>query len=444
MTKWYHFLPLAMMMIFAGACGSSRTPSEEPPVEASPTEGQAASASPTSQPGCELQLAAYPSNSPDGNHWLEGRGNFPEAEILRVDLGSEVQWVVGLGTEAGSLWLASDEIGELYIIRVETDQPEASLFNAVWPEAAPFGIRRTESGMEIVGERLQPASPLTYPALLPAGDVVTISRNGRLLYSADGISRELDIAGLPDSRILVDERGRVALYINPTGSYDHGVLGDRIEADGLVVVEPETGELLWATEAEGELVFEGIAPLWVDFNRDGAREVLTTASDPSGGARYLLFTEGGGEAASSEAIGQGYRWRHAIAVGPLGPEGEWELVGVRTPHLKGVVEYFRWEGDHLEMMTELTGYSSHSLGSRNLDQAVAGDFDSDGGAELLVPTEDRSALAAIRRRSSGAVEEWRLELESILASNLAIACHGGEELALAAGLQNGVVQFWIP
>ena len=444
MTKRHLLLPIALAVMSAGACGPSQPPPEETPIEVSPTGGQATSPSATAQRGCELQVSAYPSNSHDGNHWVEGRGHFPEAEVLSVDLGSEAQWIVGLGTEAGSLWLASDEIGDHHLIRLESGQPEALAFDEVWPEAAPFGIRRTESGLDIIGERLQPASPLTYPALLPSGGVVTISRNGRLTYSADGISRELDIAGLPDSRVLLDDKGRVLLYINPTGVYDHGVLGDRIEADGLAVVDPETGELLWSAEAKGELVFEGVAPLWVDFNRDGVREVLATASDRAVGARYILFNEGGGEAARSEAIGHGYRWRHAIAVGPFGPEGEWELVGVRTPHLRAVVEYFRWEGDQLVEVAELAGYSSHSLGSRNLDQSAAGDFDGDGGVELLVPTEDRSALAAITRGASGAAEEWRLELESNLASNLAFACHGGEELALAAGLQNGLIQFWIP
>jgi hypothetical protein len=112
--------------------------------------------------------------------------------------------------------------------------------------------------------------------------------------------------------------------------------------------------------------------------------------------------------------------------------------------LGGIVEYLSWRGDDLVINAELPGYSSHQLGSRNLDQALVADFDSDGRFELLVPTQDYSNLAAISRIESGAVEAWRVDLPAKLTTNLAVACHQGQTLVLAAGFENGQVAFWVP
>ena len=90
-------------------------------------------------------------------------------------------------------------------------------------------------------------------------------------------------------------------------------------------------------------VIEGIAPIWVDWNQDGEREIIVTLSDLANGAQVVVFNEQGKRIAEGPAIGQGYRWRHQIAVAPFGPNGEMELVDVLTPHLGGVVEFYQWQ-----------------------------------------------------------------------------------------------------
>ena len=91
--------------------------------------------------------------------------------------------------------------------------------------------------------------------------------------------------------------------------------------------------------------------------------------------------------------------------GPLWPNGELELVDVLTPHLGGVVEFYRWEGDQLKVVAQIAGYTSHVIGTRNLDMAAAGDFDGDGYVELLLPNQARTELGAIRRTGDGADTE---------------------------------------
>ena len=93
---------------------------------------------------------------------------------------------------------------------------------------------------------------------------------------------------------------------------------------------------------------------------------------------------------------------------------------------------------------ELDGFSSHRLGSNNLDMAVAADFDADGEVELLVPDQRMTDLAAVARRGSGAVSEWQLELGSRLTTNIAVVCHGGQRLGIAVGVEGRQLRMWLP
>ena len=76
-----------------------------------------------------------------------------------------------------------------------------------------------------------------------------------------------------------------------------------------------------------------------------------------------------------EALGKGFCWRHQLAAGPFGPTGEIEFVDVVTPHLGGIVSFYKLEDDELLLEAEVRGYSSHVNGSRNLDMAFVGDPD---------------------------------------------------------------------
>ena len=85
---------------------------------------------------------------------------------------------------------------------------------------------------------------------------------------------------------------------------------------------------------------------------------------------------------------------------------------------------------------------SHVNGSRNLDQAVEGDFDGDGHVELLVPSRDQKKLIALRRVGDSVEEVWELELGSRLASNLAVLLADDESLILGAATEDGRLLIW--
>ena len=66
-----------------------------------------------------------------------------------------------------------------------------------------------------------------------------------------------------------------------------------------------------------------------------------------------------------------------------------------TPHIGGVVEFYHLEGNALLIYASISGFTSHTIGSRNLDRGAAGDFDGDGQVELLLPNQALTELGAL-------------------------------------------------
>ncbi|MDH5422837.1 MAG: hypothetical protein OEY55_13620, partial [Acidimicrobiia bacterium] len=146
--------------------------------------------------------------------------------------------------------------------------------------------------------------------------------------------------------------------------------------------------------------------------------------------------------AESDPIGQGGRWRHQIAVAPFGPEGEIELVAVRTPHIRGVVEYFSMRSGRLVLVASLEGYSSHTIRSRNLDMAVAFDADGDGQVELVVPNQRKDELAVLKRVGDDVEVVTTLPLGGVLSSNLMAVAAADGSVILTAVTSDGRLLIW--
>jgi hypothetical protein len=269
------------------------------------------------------------------------------------------------------------------------------------------------------------------------GNLVRVDKNSQPLP-------KLAVDALPDARILQDVNQQVLLLTGPTTRYNHGVLGDAVEANHITLIPDLASGRPVTISMPGDLVIEGLAPIWVDWDGDGNREIIVTVSDALRGAQILMFNEAGEQIAAGPAIGQGYRWRHQISVAPFGPSGEMELVDVLTPHLGGVVEFYRWDGAQLKIVAQLPGYTSHVIGTRNLDMAVAGDFDGDGMLELLLPRQDRLELGAIHHLETGAFVDWSLPLEAKLATNIGAVKLTEDSLAIGVGLENGILTVWHP
>jgi hypothetical protein len=117
---------------------------------------------------------------------------------------------------------------------------------------------------------------------------------------------------------------------------------------------------------------------------------------------------------------------------------------VLTPHIGGVVEFYRLAGNRLEIVAQVPGYTSHVIGSRNLDTAVAGDFDGDGRIELLVPNQARTSLGAIRRKPGGAEVAWTIPVGGRVMTNLATVVFPDDALAVGVGHEGNMLRLWLP
>lgn len=135
-----------------------------------------------------------------------------------------------------------------------------------------------------------------------------------------------------------------ARYDGPTTRYPHGVLGDDIEYDTLVVRLSDGREMSarWARD----IVFEDLAPRVVDVDGDGAPEVVVVESHEAQGARLAVWGLVDGSLAAKAAtpfIGTRFRWLAPAAVADLDGDGLVELAYVDRPHLAKVLRVWRYE-----------------------------------------------------------------------------------------------------
>lgn len=293
-----------------------------------------------------------------------------------------------------------------------------------WILAAADGtVSEFDQGRVTEVGRLEPGTP---PLVHAQVDTLTV--RSRLDASGEADDR------VPHSRVA-STGFSMARLAGPTDRYAHGVLGDEIEASALEIGD-DVGRNARVELGEPEVI-EGVSAIAALLGERGPFGFLVTVSDAEDGARLRAYDEVGQVIAESEAIGQGYRWLHQIGVGPTGPDGETEIIAVRTPHIGGVVEAYRLEGDRFERVATIAGYSSHVLGSANLDMALLADTDADGRLEVIVPTQTMTQLAILERTGDGFVERARLPLDGRLASNLAAAVDRDGRLGLAVATEDG-------
>lgn len=327
-----------------------------------------------------------------------------ESPRIDIALGTEPAWI-----------LPATEPGAWYVSLVDDTAVIVSADGAVVPTQAP---------------------PPGEPPQLRTND------DGDLVVESAYDDHGLFTDPLVDTRV-VHSGPHAAALVGPTNRYAHGVLGDEIEASAVEIVNRCTNERT-RIEIDDPTVIEGISPLLADLDGDGKVEVLVTTSNSSRGGQLDAYRIDGSFLASSEPIGQGNRWRNQLGVAPLGPNGEIEVVDVRIPHIGGVVEFFRLDGDRLVRVAQTSEFTSHAIGSRNLDMGILADTTGDGRPEVVALTQNRDGIASLQRSGEDGVEQvGQVELDGRATTNLAV-----QDLpngaALAAGTTNGTLHIWMP
>ncbi len=322
-----------------------------------------------------------------GNRIAPGSLNFNEIDEIEVELPDNGIWVTADPSSTGGWYVVLDRGSA---VRVSAD---GVVTTAPTPAAVPPELDADGN----------PHSPFRY--------------------------HELFTTPLDDGRVVVGESIAAALS-TPTDFYPHGVLGDSLEAAAIEWVDTCTGERGRIDIAEPDVI-EGLSPMLVDIDSDGLMEILVTISNSDAGARLAAFELDGTSAGESEPIGQGNRWRNQLAAGAFGPEGEVEIIDVRTPHIGGTVQAFRQvvseEGEIslVQVAASDPNYTSHVIGARNLSMGIALDLDTDTFPDVLVATANRGAIVAMTRTDDldAALQGWSIigerELTFGLTSNIA-------------------------
>lgn len=182
---------------------------------------------------------------------------------------------------------------------------------------------------------------------------------------------DLNYQQLPEQEIATSLDKRVyAQYAMRTEKYGHGILGDKIEAEQLVIV---VDSVFYTLNLANEYVFEDIRPRLYDVDGDGALEFITIRTHVSQGAGIAIYKIIDGqltEYAHLAEIGTAYRWLNIVAINDLDNDGLAELVWIETPHIGGILKVAKLSAGKLNVLAETGQYSNHKIGERNLCLSV--------------------------------------------------------------------------
>ena len=250
---------------------------------------------------------------------------------------------------------------------------------------------------------------------------------------------------LPGS-VVATGTGRVAQawLTDPTGRYDHFVLGAPYEA-GRLVVRTREGRLASLALPEDE-VFEDRIPRLADLDGDGQDEIILVRSHRRSGTDLVVVALVGDDLriiAHGPSTGAPHRWLNPVPIADFNGDGRLDVAYVQQPHVVGQLRMFTLEQGRLKEIASFPGVSNHVAGSNAQGLSVAADFDGDGIADLAIPTRDRRSLLFISFRGAPHLI-GQATLPRPAASNFALVHVNGRpavEVGLAGG---GTVQVPAP
>lgn len=191
--------------------------------------------------------------------------------------------------------------------------------------------------------------------------------------------------------------------------YRHGVLGDGVEATRLLYLDRHSLQVMRELSIPAPFVIEDIAARPVLMGTGTG--LLTMRSGPSG-AQLMLVAADPGRAdrlrieALGDAIGTRNRW-----LAPTTDGQRW--LAVHTPHIGGVLYEYHRVGERLVGRAAGGDFSTHRIGSRELDLAVW------LGRWLVVPNQEGRRLRVLDG-SSGWAEVASVPLPARVDSSVAL------------------------
>lgn len=385
------------------------------------------------------------SAAPAAASWTVRR--LPSSAPLRQIRPGEARTLLAAGAD-GTLWsYPPHDVPRLLATDLDFTTPVGTGYGLIAARTRDGGLLVNADGRNRIAGSvgLAPGAGLLMLPFAVVG-IVADGPHGRVVRFEPGAkgwteSDRSDESVVPDARPILaaldrgtgeGEPGEVVVLGGPDATrYDHGVLGDRIEATRMLWLDRHTLRTLRELTLPAPYVFEDIAPravttaqgvalLTMRSGGSGTRLALV-AADPADAKRLRL-------AAIGDPIGGPHRWLAPTTDGR-------HLMGVHTPHVGGVLHAYDLDGDRLAATPIAGGVANHRIGTRELDLAVW------SGTTLIVPSQDGRRL-----RVFDAAQRWSEQPSIDLPSPVVMTAdrgtripHGspGSRRAFAALLDDG-------
>jgi hypothetical protein len=253
----------------------------------------------------------------------------------------------------------------------------ATLATATAAQAAEWHVRRVDAparvtAIDTVGGQVRAAAGGLWYAVARAGGKVSLKF---IDYPAGPKPPE---GALPDGRVATGAHDIARAWLaEPTDRYDHGVLGDKIEA-GSVVIETRDGKQ-HSVRLKNDAVFEDLEPRIADLDGDGHDDIIVVKSYLKRGSALAVIAEHRGKyqiVAETPPLGGPHRWLDPVGVADFTGDGKADILWRENTNGKTVL----WTMDGVTKTA--SAYTSASAGL-NWEISGVADFTGDGKADIL-------------------------------------------------------------